>query len=67
MRCLKVTDALAASGPTRGLELEEKRYALNPVSFSPLEWIVTISWAFFLSALLLLGQTTLGNIILWRV
>lgn len=67
MRCLKVTDELAASGATRGLELEEKRYALNPVSFSPLEWIITISWAFFLSALLLLGQTTLGNIILWRV
>ena len=27
MRCLKVTDELAASGTTRGLELEGKRYA----------------------------------------
>ena len=29
MRCLKVTDELAASGTTRGLELEEKRYAFH--------------------------------------
>jgi len=31
MRCLKVTDELAASGTTRGLELECKRYALRPI------------------------------------
>lgn len=34
MRCLKVTDELAASGTTRGLELECKRYALRPIRFS---------------------------------
>ena len=33
MRCLKVTDELAASGTTRGLELECKRYALRPIRF----------------------------------
>ncbi len=34
MRCLKVTDELAASGTTRGLELECKRHALRPIRFS---------------------------------
>ena len=42
MRCLKVTDELAASGTTRGLELECKRYALRPIRFSWPEILVSL-------------------------
>ena len=67
MRCLKVTDELAASGTTRGLELEEKRYALNHVRFSWPEYAVTISGVVFLAVLLFLDYTSIGEIIIWRV
>ena len=67
MRCLKVTDELAASGTTRGLELEEKRYALNHVRFSWPEYAVTILGIAFLAALLFLDYTSIGEIIIWRV
>lgn len=42
MRCLKVTDELAASGTTRGLELECKRHALRPIRFSWPESLVSL-------------------------
>lgn len=67
MRCLKVTDELAASGTTRGLELEQKRYALNPIRYSWKEWGVTLCGAVFLVLLLFLDQTSVGKIVLWRI
>ena len=67
MRCLKVTDELAASGTTRGLELECKRYALRPIRFSWPEILVSLLGVLFLAALLFLDQTRIGEIILWRV
>lgn len=67
MRCLKVTDELAASGTTRGLELEGKRYALNPVRFSWKEYAVTALGIVFLALLLFLDHTSIGEIIIWRV
>ncbi|MCI9442893.1 MAG: energy-coupling factor transporter transmembrane protein EcfT [Ruminococcus sp.] len=67
MRCLKVTDELAASGTTRGLELEEKRYALRDVRFSLPEYLVCIAGLLFLGTLLFLDHTSIGEIVLWRV
>lgn len=67
MRCLKVTDELAASGTTRGLELECRRYALRPIRFSWPEILVSLLGILFLAALLVLDQTRIGEIILWRV
>ena len=67
MRCLKVTDELAASGTTRGLELEAKRYALNRIYFSWQEYAVIILCTAFLGFLLFLDHTSIGEIILWRV
>ncbi len=67
MRCPKVTDELAASGTTRGLELEEKRYALQKVRFSIPEYMVIILELLFLGILLFLDHTFIGKIILWRV
>lgn len=67
MRCLKVTDELAASGTTRGLELEEKRYALNPISYSWKEYVVTLLGVLFFAALLYADQSSIGEIIIWRV
>ncbi len=67
MRCLKVTDELAASGTTRGLELDGKRHALNPVFFSWKEILVTAGTVVLLLIFLLLDQTALGDFILWRV
>lgn len=67
MRCLKVTDELAASGTTRGLELECKRYALRPIRFSWSEIVVSLFGILFLVGLLFIDQTKIGEIILWRV
>ena len=67
MRCLKVTDELAASGTTRGLELECKRYALRPIRFAWPEIVVSLLGVLFLAGLLLIDQTQIGEIILWRV
>ena len=67
MRCLKVTDELAASGTTRGLELECKRYALRPIRFSWPEIVVSLLGILFLVGLLFIDQTKIGEIILWRV
>ena len=67
MRCLKVTDELAASGTTRGLELECKRYALRPIRFLWPEIVVSLLGILFLVGLLFIDQTKIGEIILWRV
>ena len=67
MRCLKVTDELAASGTTRGLELEGRRYGLDRVVFSGKEILVTAGTIGVLTALLVLDQTSLGKFVLWRV
>ncbi len=67
MRCLKVTDELAASGTTRGLELEQKRYALNHIRFSWKEYFTSALGIAFLAILLFLDHTPIGEIILWRV
>lgn len=67
MRCLKVTDELAASGTTRGLELEHKRYALRPIRFSCPEIFTSLLSILFLAVLLYLDNTRFGKIILWRV
>ncbi len=67
MRCLKVTDELAASGTTRGLELQEKRYALRTICFSWKEYLTTALGIVFLAVLLFLDYTHVGEIILWRV
>lgn len=67
MRCLKVTDELAASGTTRGLELKGRRYGLDRVVFSGKEILVTAGTIGVLTALLVLDQTSLGKLVLWRV
>lgn len=67
MRCLKVTDELAASGTTRGLELECKRYALRPIRFAWPEIVVSLLGILFLVGLLFIVQTQIGKIILMRV
>ena len=67
MRCLKVTDELAASGTPRGLELECTRYALRPIRFAWPEIVVSLLCILFLVGLLFIDQTQIGKIILWRV
>ena len=67
MRCLKATDELAASGTTRGLELECKRYALRRVRFSWPEVLTVSIGMLFILILLFLNNTAVGQIIIWRV
>ena len=50
-----------------GLELECKRHALRPIRFSWPESLVSLLGILFLAALLVLDQTRIGEIILWRV
>lgn len=67
MRCLKVTDELAASGTTRGLEMEVQRFALNSICFTWKEYAVTALGVAFLIGLLFLDNTSIGEIMIWRI
>ena len=67
MRCLKVTDELAASGSTRGLEREGARHAINHIHLGMKEYIAIIGTVIFLGSLVMLDQSAVGDIILWRV
>lgn len=67
MRCLKVTDELAASGTTRGLELTCKRYALRPARFAWPEILALLGTVLALGLLFFLNQTSVGAIVLWRL
>ena len=63
MRCLKVTDELAASGTTRGLELDTRREALNEVRMGAGDWLaIALGMAFF-AALVLCDRSALGEFV----
>lgn len=66
MRCLKVTDELAASGTTRGLERDNRRYSLRSIQFGWKEFTVMFFGGLFLIALFMLDKTAVGEISLWR-
>ncbi|MDR0288242.1 MAG: energy-coupling factor transporter transmembrane protein EcfT [Clostridiales bacterium] len=67
MRCLTVTDELAASGTTRGLEREEKRYAINDVRFSIKEYATTAAAIAALVTLVVIDRSSIGEVVVWRV
>ena len=63
MRCLKVTDELAASGTTRGLELDTRREALNEVRMGAGDWLaIALGMAFF-AALVLCDRSALVELV----
>ncbi len=68
MRCLKVTDELAASGTTRGLELEMQTICVcgRSVFRGRKLWYRCLDILFW-SGCLFIDQTKIGEIILWRV
>ena len=66
MRCLKVTDELAASGTTRGLERENVRYSLREVRFGWKEVLVTAGGFLVLLTLYVLDHTAVGAVVIWR-
>lgn len=66
MRCLKVTDELAASGATRGLELETRREALNEVRMDAADWFAVMAGAAFFAVLAWCDGTALGTLAIWR-
>ncbi|HAU87835.1 MAG TPA: energy-coupling factor transporter transmembrane protein EcfT [Lachnospiraceae bacterium] len=67
MRCLKVSDELAASGTTRGIECEQKRYSLRNISFSTKEYFTVIAGMLFLLSLIYLDHTEIAQLIIWRI
>ncbi|MBQ7433941.1 MAG: energy-coupling factor transporter transmembrane protein EcfT [Lachnospiraceae bacterium] len=66
MRCLKVTEELAASGTTRGLERENVRYSLRPVRFGWKEVAVAAGGFLVLFTLYVLDHTAVGAVVIWR-
>ena len=66
MRCLKVTDELAASGVTRGLEIEGERYAINPIKFMPRDYFVCITVLLLLTTIALADNLFLSEIEILR-
>ena len=63
MRCLKVTDELAASGTTRGLELDTRREALNEVRMGAGDWLAIAFGMAFFTALVLCDRSALGELV----
>ncbi len=65
MRCLKVSDELAASGTTRGMERNNKRYALLKVKLGVREYVTIVGIALFVAILFLLDRSNIGQFVLW--
>ena len=63
MRCLKVTDELAASGTTRGLELDTRREALNEVRMGTGDWLAIAFGMAFFAALVLCDRSALVELV----
>ena len=66
MRCLKVSDELAASGTTRGMERENKRYCLIKVEFGFREYAAILVLGIYVALLFLLDRSSVGQYAFWR-
>jgi energy-coupling factor transport system permease protein len=66
MRCLKVSDELAASGTTRGMERDNKRYGILKVEFGKKEILTCVLLTMFVVFLFMLDGTPIGEFALWR-
>ena len=66
MRCLKVSDELAASGTTRGMERENKRHCLLKIEFDFKEYMTVIGVVIYVVFLLLLDRSSIGQNVFWR-
>lgn len=67
MRCLKVSDELAASGTTRGMERENRRNSILEIGFGTKEYIVLSLILLFVVFLFVLDRSKVGQYILWRI
>lgn len=65
-RCLKVTEELAASGATRGLERDVRRYSLNDVRITMMDIVVMLGAVVFLGSLAWLDKQAAGSTVVWR-
>ncbi len=65
MRCLKVSDELAASGTTRGMERENKRNSLLEIEFGIREYASLAGIALLVAVLFLLDRLQVGQYVLW--
>lgn len=66
MRCLKVSDELAASGTTRGMERENKRSSILKIGFGFWEYFTAACFALFILLLLIMDRSKVGLYALWR-
>ncbi|MCR4792992.1 MAG: energy-coupling factor transporter transmembrane protein EcfT [Lachnospiraceae bacterium] len=66
MRCLKVSDELAASGTTRGMERSNRRYSILEVGFGVGEYLAIVIMVLFVVTLFVLERTSIGQYVLWR-
>ncbi|AJD30426.1 MULTISPECIES: energy-coupling factor transporter transmembrane component T family protein [Clostridium] len=66
MRCLKVSDELAASGMTRGLAKDGTRFSIYPVRFTIVDTFAIILGCLFFISLFILDKTFIGNFVVWR-
>ncbi len=66
MRCLKVSDELAASGTTRGMERENERHSLLKIEFGIREYTGLAVIVLFVAVLFLMDRSEIGQYILWR-
>ncbi len=66
MRCLKVSDELAASGTTRGMERDNKRYSILRIGVGFREYMTGICFVIFVVILFLADRSMIGQYALWR-
>ncbi len=65
MRCLKVSDELAASGTTRGMERENERHSLLKIEFGIREYAVLAGTILFVVILFFMDRSDAGQYVLW--
>ncbi|MCR4750242.1 MAG: energy-coupling factor transporter transmembrane protein EcfT [Lachnospiraceae bacterium] len=65
MRCLKVSDELAASGTTRGMERVNERHCLLKIEFGIGEYVTAFCLGVYIVFLLIMDRTGVGQYVLW--
>ncbi len=66
MRCLKVSDELAASGTTRGMERENERHCILKIGIGIREYMTAVFFVIFVVILFALDKSVIGQFVFWR-
>lgn len=67
MRCVKVSEELAASAVSRGIEHEGRRSCVRDVRFRFCDALAIVLFALFAAFIVALDHSAIGSLIVWKV